>query len=157
MTTNLDRARAHLEQLIQAVTHEPPARDHQDDYRMSVARAVYYARVDGEVSPTIRVYSIVVDAIDKTAALLDSINDINTDLAFLRAMWIDRQVLIEGEVLAVTAGVDDLAELCARVANATDRFGPELIEEHGGEPFFESEKQPGYRATEPDLPGFLED
>ncbi len=38
---------------------------------------------------------------------------------------------------------------------ASDHFGPQIVQAHGGKPFFEETKDPGYRNPEPDQPGYL--
>lgn len=129
--------------------------DRDGDYLIKTQSAGFFARVDGADSPIIRLFSIVVDGVAGSPALFEALNAINTQLAFLRAMWVRDQILIEGELLALSAELADFDEVCRRVAFATDRFGPELIARHGGKPFFEATKQEDYDPHPPSHPGYL--
>lgn len=156
MALQQDIARSHLETLIERITGVDRAvPDRDGDYLIRTQSAGFYARVDGADSPIFRVFSIVVDQVDKSPELFETLNDINAQLAFLRSMWIRGQVLIEGEMLALSAELADFDEVCRRVALATDRFGPELVARHGGKLFFETTKQIDYGPEPPTHPGYL--
>jgi hypothetical protein len=151
-----DIARSHLETLIERIAGiEKAVPDQDGDYFIRTEKAGFFARVDGEDPPVIRVFSIVANEIDKSPDLLDSLNEINTQLSFLRSMWIRQQVLIEGETLALTTGMAEFAEICRRVASATDYFGPGLIGRFGGQSFFEDTKKVDYAPEPPASPGYL--
>lgn len=156
MTLQLDIARSHLETLIERLTKiEKAAPDHDGDYVVPTEHAQFYARVDGEEHPVIRVFSVIASNITKTPDLLDAINSINSHLTFLRTMWINDQVLMEADLVAFSADIANFADSCRRVAIASDHFGPQLIAKFGGEPHFERSKEPGYSPEVPAYFGYL--
>lgn len=63
--------------------------------------------------------------------------------------------MIEGELLAMTADLEDFRVICQRVAQASDHFGPQVIERFGGKPLFEQTKTPEYSTPAPLIPGYL--
>ena len=156
MSLNHDIARSHLETLIERITGIEKALPDQDgDYFIRTANAGFYTRVDGDEPPVFRVFTVVVDKVDKTPELLDALNDINKRLTFLRAMWAGNQIMIEGETLGLTATIEDFDAICGRLSGATDHFGAELIDRFGGQPFFEQTKDVAYKQPESSLPGYL--
>jgi hypothetical protein len=87
---------------------------------------------------------VVAAQVDKSPELFESLNDIN--LTFLRTMWIEGQVLIEGESLALSTDVPGFSQIGRTVAMASDRLGPELLADFGGKSIFEQTKEPDYTA-----------
>lgn len=151
-----DIARSHLETLVEGLTGtEKAVADQQGDYFIRTESAGFFARIDGDEPPVIRVYAVVAAEVEKSPDLLESLNDINTSLSFVRTMWVNGQVLFEGESLALSTETTDFTQICRTVAMAADRFGPELISRFGGRPFFQATKEPGYSAEEPEQPGYL--
>lgn len=149
-------ARSHLETLIEQLTGVPKAKPDADgDYFIPVQQSGFFARVDGNEKPVFRLFSVVAADVAASNELFAELNEINTRLTFLRAMYVQQQVLIEGELLAMTSTPQDFREVCVRVAQASDHFGPSLLERFGGRPRFEESKTPGYRAPEPLIPGYL--
>ncbi len=149
-------ARSHLESLIEELTGIPKAEpDRDDDYFISTQSSGFFARVEGGEPATFRLFAVVVAEVEATAGLFEAINEINTRLNFLRAMYVNEQVLIEGDLLAMTASPQDFLEVCRRVAHASDHFGPDLLTRFGGRPFFEQSKGQDYSPPTPHLPGYL--
>jgi len=111
--------------------------------------------VDGDDVPVIRVFSVVAKEIEKTPELLEQLNEINGALSFVRTSWMGNQVLIGGESLAMSTDADEFSQVCRTVAMASDHFGPQLVQAHGGKPFFEQTKDAEYVAPDPDHPGYL--
>jgi hypothetical protein len=156
MSLQLDIARSHLETLIERVTGMPKAvADDQGDYLIKTDYASFLARVDGTDKPIIRMYSVIVKDVPKSSELLDAINDINTQLAFLRAMWVDEYVLIETETLAMTTAPDDFLEMSMRILQASDFFGPAISKQFGGTPSFQNSRTDQTPTHEPERPGYL--
>lgn len=156
MPLSADIARSHLETLIERITGIPKATPDEDgDYLIPTVQAGFFARVDGTDKPVFRVYSVVSDGVEKTPELLDMLNDINSRLAFLRVMWVREQVMMESEMLALTADIEDFLQVCQRIASASDQFGPELIRRFGGRSLFEASKVEGYVPPRPEHPGYL--
>lgn len=142
--------------MIERITgSEKAVPDPQGDYLIKTEGAGFFARVDGEEPPVIRVFSVVAAKVDKTPELFEALNSINTQLVFARTMWVEGQILFEGESLAMSTEDADFAQICRTIAMASDRFGPQLLQQFGGKPFFEETKATGYKAPEPDQPGYL--
>ena len=150
MSLPLDIARSHLETLIERLTRsEKAVPDKDGDYLVVTEHAQFFARVDGDEQPVIRLN------IDKTPELLEALNSINSHLTFLRTMWIEQQVLMEADLLAMSSDIGDFADACRRVALTSDHFGPDLIKSFGGEPMFETSKEAGYSPEPPNYFGYL--
>ena len=149
-------ARSHLETLIEELTGIHKAEpDRDDDYFISTQSSGFYARVEGNEPATFRLFSVVVADVEASAGLFEAVNEINTRLNFLRAMYVDEQVLIEGDLLAMTASSHDFLEVCRRIAHASDHFGPDLLTRFGGRPLFEQSKGHDYESVTPQMPGYL--
>jgi hypothetical protein len=153
---NYDMARSYLETLIEQLTGVDSAiADDDDDYFMTVKGVGLFARVDGPQYPVFRLFSVVTAKVDPTNELFSILNDINTQLAFLRTMFIDGQVLIEGDLLPIAATQDSFIELCDRIAHASDHFGPILLDKFGGQPLFEASKSSQDNSIPGHFPGYL--
>jgi hypothetical protein len=149
-------ATSHLETLIEQLTGVPKAQPDADgDYFIAVRSSGFFARVDGGDSPVFRLFSVIAADVPASSDLYAELNEINTHLSFLRAMHVQNQVLIEGELLAMTSTPQDFREVCVRVAHASDHFGPRVLERFGGRPLFEESKAPDYEAPAPTIPGYL--
>lgn len=156
MSLNHRIARSHLESLIEELTGVDKAvPDRDGDYLINTQSSGFFARVEGNEPATFRLFSVIVADIQASAELYETVNEINTRLNFLRAMYVGEQVLIEGDLLAMTASPQDFREVCSRIAHASDYFGPEILTRFGGRPFFEESKAPDYAAPAPHLPGYL--
>lgn len=156
MSLPLDIARSHLETLVERIVGIPKAvPDRDGDYLVTVEGASFYARVDGDRQPVIRLFSVVLAGVEMSSELLFSVNAINAELLFLRAVVYGGQVMIEGERTAADTATGDFLELCRRVAHATDRFGAELAAEFSGEARFEASKTSTYAPPSPEFPGYL--
>lgn len=153
---NNDIARSHLETLIERITGiEKAAPADSGEYFIKIENAGFFARVDGDEVPVIRVFSVVAKDVEKKPELLESLNEINGSLSFVRTMWMGQQVMFVGESLALNTDVAEFSQLCRTVAMASDHFGPQIVQAHGGKPFFEESKDPGYEMPQPDQPGYL--
>jgi hypothetical protein len=156
MALQHDIARSHLETLIEQLTGIPKAEpDPEGDYALHIAGSGFFARVDGEQPALFRLYSVVAEQLEPSAELFESLNGINLRLSFLRAMYVNGQVMIEGDLLAMTSTRDDFREVCLRIAQASDHFAPQLIDRFGGTPVFEDSKSAGYSTPAPPIPGYL--
>jgi hypothetical protein len=149
-------ASSHLETLIEQLTGVPKAQPDEDgDYYIPTQGSGFFARVEGDEPPVFRLFSVIAAEVDSCSELFEAINDINTHLSFLRAMYVRDQVLIEGDLLALTSTPQDFKEVCVRIAQASDHFSPTLLERFGGRPLFEETKSADYTEPAPHLPGYL--
>ena len=156
MSLQLDIARSHLETLVERISGvERAVPDAEGDYLVRTEHARFFARVDGDQQPVIRVYSVIAKDVTKTPELLDALNNINMHLSFLRTVWINGQVLMEADLFAMAADTAGFAEACRRVASASDHFGPGLIEHFGGVAQFEAGKDADYSPKPPNYFGYL--
>ena len=156
MGLNNDIARSHLETLIERVSgQEKAVPDEQGMYFVKTGGAGFFARVDGDEIPVIRVFSVVAKEIEKSPELFESLNEINGALSFVRTMWSGGQVMIGGESIALSTDLTEFTQICRTVAMASDHFGPQIVQQHGGKPFFEETKEDGYEPLEPKHPGYL--
>jgi len=156
MSLQLDIARSHLETLVERISGaERAIPDADGDYLVSTEHARFYARVDGDQQPVIRVFSVIAKDVTKSPELLDALNSINMHLTFLRTFWVNGQLLMEADLFAMAADTAGFAEACRRVASASDHFGPGLIESFGGVPMFEASKEAGYAPSPPNHFGYL--
>lgn len=153
---NNDIARSHLETLLERISgQEKAVPDEQGTYFVQTGGAGFFARVDGDDVPVIRVFSVVAKEIEKSPELLESLNEINGALSFVRTTWSGGQVMIGGESIALSTDLNEFSQICRTVAMASDHFGPQIVQQHGGKPFFEQSKEPTYEPLEPKHPGYL--
>jgi hypothetical protein len=145
MSLQTDIAMSHLETLIENLTGATKAApDSEGDYSLHIKGATFWARIDGDDQPICRVYAIISDRVTKVPELLDVLNTINSRLIFLRVLWVNGQILMEGNCLALTMDVEDFNSLCQNIASAVDTFGDRLIGEFGGVPCFKESKDSSY-------------
>jgi hypothetical protein len=144
---------SHVETLIERITGVDKAMaDHDGDYPVRYGDALYYIRVAGnDDRPIVRVFSTVVADIEPSPDLYEAVNEINSNLGFCRCFWVNGQVLIETEHLGMTIKTEDLYELTAHVASASNYFGPKLVDRFGGKLTFDDSK--GEQYVEPPTPG----
>jgi len=147
---------AYLETLIEQLTGTEKAVPDQDgDYSISYRGARYWARVEGEANPIVRIYSIVLAQLEPTPELYESLNVINTRMTFLRAFWVDSTVIFEHEHVGHSMQEDEFTNSFTTIASATDFFGPQLHERFGGVAAFHESKTDDYATAEIHQPGYL--
>lgn len=159
MAGNPDMVRAYLESIIERLTgSEKAVPDHEGDYAIEWAGARFWARVDGREVPIVRLYSTVLTQLEATPTLFERLNDINSRMAFLRAFWVNGQVIFEHEHLGLSMEPEEFQNSFRTIAQASDFFGPQLHEEFGGQQGFHESKSEDYEPPTPDAgshPGYL--
>lgn len=120
------------------------APDDDGDYPVRFRDALYYVRVLDDADPVVQVFSVALADIEKSAELLDALNDINCRLVFARTFWVRGQVLFEAEHLGMTLDAEDFINACETIARATDYFAPRLAEQFGGQLLFDESKAETY-------------
>lgn len=90
--------------------------------------------------PLLQVYSPLLHDIERTPALLERLNEMNTQLAFTRAFWLDRQVILARDLLAETLDKEQVSHACSYVSLAADFWDETLKKDFGGELFFNEEQ-----------------
>lgn len=147
---------SHLETLIENITGVPKAEPEPDGrYLVRTRHTGFYVSVEGEDAPVFRLYSVIAAEVEPSAELLQQLNDINRQLAFLRALHTDDRIIIAGELMALTADPPDVENIFDAIAASSDYFGPKLIERFGGRSPFDEAKDPDYSTPQPPQPGYL--
>ena len=157
MSQQLDIARSHLETMVERVTGLDKAMpDHDGDYFVKTHQGGFYARVDGDEMPILRVFTVISKDISCSADLLDELNTINCRLTFLRITWFGRQVMMGTSSVALGTTTDQFHMMCSEVASASETFGPQILHRFGGTPFFtETREEDQVEPTPPHCPGYI--
>jgi Putative bacterial sensory transduction regulator len=128
-----DQARAYVESLLQRLTNsDKVGTDDDGDYPVQFRNCHYYVRVIGNDTPVVQVFSVAVADVDATPELLTELNTLNTDIRFARAFHVQRQVLIETDVLAEALDPAGFENACNCVASITLDVAPSLVARFGG-------------------------
>jgi hypothetical protein len=116
--------------------------------------------VEGENAshPILQVYSPMLSEIDSSSELLTKLNEVNSNLTFVRAFWTDRQVVLAMELLAESLDRDQVAHAVSLVSLAGNFWDSELNKTFGGKTYFAEEPAPpagppGVPAGTPASPG----
>lgn len=143
-----DVTAAFVEKLLARITDSPIEPDADGDYPVRYRSALYYVRLVGDGHVDVQVFAVAVDSVDASPELLAAINDINTQVRFVRVFHVQRQVLVEADIVGDAIEPSGFYTACEAVATVTDRVGPLLAAEHGGRTAFEETKEDGYRPRE---------
>ncbi len=99
--------------------------------------------VEGEGDkPLLQVYSPMLHDIERTPELLEKLNEMNTQMAFAKAFWADRQVILAMDLLAETLDKEQVAHACSYVSLAADFWDEALKKDFGGLTFFNESQMP---------------
>jgi hypothetical protein len=128
-----DQARAYVESLLERLLGiDKVLPDDDGDYPVGFRNCTYYVRVIGNTTPVVQVFSVAVADVDATPELLTALNGLNADIRFARAFHVQRQVLIETDVLAEALDPAGFANACKCIASITLEVAPGLAERFGG-------------------------
>ncbi|MEO8291789.1 MAG: YbjN domain-containing protein [Actinomycetota bacterium] len=89
--------------------------------------------------PVLQVYCPMLSEIDASPELLTKLNEVNADLTFVRAFWVDRQVILAMELLAESLDRDQVAHAVSLVSLAGNFWDSELNSTFGGRTYFGEE------------------
>ena len=101
--------------------------------------------------PILQVYSPLLSEVDASPELLSKLNDVNAHLAFVRAFWSDRQVILVMELLAESLDRDQVAHAVSLVSLAGNFWDSELNRAFGGRTYF-GEEPPIIAPGDPTVP-----
>jgi len=87
----------------------------------------------------LQVYSPMLREIESSPELLAKLNEVNSNLMFVRAFWTDGQVILAMELLAETLDRDQVAHAVSLVSLAGDFWDSELNRTFGGSTYFAEE------------------
>jgi hypothetical protein len=136
-----DMVRAFVESLLERLTgSEKVVPDADEDYPVRFRGALYYVRLVGDVDPVVQVFSVALSGVPASARLLRDLNQLNTDVRFVRVFWVRDQVLVETELVGASIDPEGFANACRAVATVTDHIGPMLAQRFGGTTAFADEK-----------------
>ena len=158
MTQERDIAISHLETMIERLTGTDKAiPDNDGDYFLNTPHGGFFARIDGTEIPILRIFTIISKGIKCSPDLLTELNSINCDLTFPRVFWVQDQVLMESNAIALKTTIVEFNALCSEVAHASDFCGPRIVSEFGGTAFFEQSKEVAQDEgpTPPHTPGYV--
>jgi len=134
-----------LEDFLRIVTEDPFTQDPDGDYVITYGGAKFYVRLQNEIKPIVQVFSVLAAELTPAQGLYQFLNSMNMNLEIVRVFHIFDQVLLEAEIRLERLDIESFAAACDSVADASDRFGPELIEVFGGNPRWELGKKATYK------------
>ena len=94
---------------------------------------------EDESLPILQIYSPMLREIESSPELLAKLNEVNANLAFVRAFWTDRQVIMAMELLAESLDRDQVAHAVSLVSLAGNFWDSELNKTFGGSTYFSEE------------------
>jgi hypothetical protein len=94
--------------------------------------AVYRVRVGSDANPHVEVYAVAVEDVDADPGLFEALNTINRRLSHARAFWVDRCVVVAGQLLGSSLTLESLGCTCDEVAAVADSEGVDLAGTFGG-------------------------
>jgi hypothetical protein len=83
--------------------------------------------------PIVKVFSLVLTNVPKSAALLEELNQMNLQWNFVRAAWADGQVILSTELLAETLDLEELEVAISAVGRIADTSDEQLRARFGGQ------------------------
>jgi hypothetical protein len=98
--------------------------------------------------PVLQVYSPLLSDLDASPELFAKLNEVNANLTFVRAFWLDRQVILVMELLAENLDQDQVAHAVSLMSLAANFWDSELERSFGGKTYFAEEPPP----ADPDAP-----
>jgi Putative bacterial sensory transduction regulator len=154
---NSDMVKAYVESLLENLTGTEKVKpDHDGDYPIRYRSAQYYVRVLDGREPVVQIFAVAVADVKATDSLMRDLNDINAQLQFCRAFWVQDQILFEAEHLGLGLTQNDFHERIVAVAGAADHFGGKLAARYDGRTAFADEQDEDYTPPDdPPAPGYL--
>jgi hypothetical protein len=130
---------AYVEKLLGAQTgSDRIVADGDGDYPVRFGSALYYVRLVGEPDPDVQVFAVALDEVPASAELLAELNDINSKLRFARIFHVQKEVLVETNLVGESVDPLGFRTACEAVAQVADKIGTTLAKKYGGRRAFES-------------------
>jgi len=133
-----------FESVLNAISEGPIGRDPDGDYVISYGGATFYARIVGQVKPTVQIFSVVASSIPSIPNLFEYLNQVNSTLYFVRAFCYGDQVLIETDINLEDIGPSIFHNLCRHVAIASDQIADDLMSRFDAIPRWQNGKKVNY-------------
>jgi len=140
----LDASVEIFENLLGAISDDPMKRDPDGDYVITYGGAKFYARLIGEVRPVLQVFSVIATDLPPIPELYLYLNNLNSNIHFVRAFHFDDQVLIESEINIHELSANHFHAICRYIAEASDAIGAELVQTFGANPRWQLGKKSNY-------------
>jgi len=86
--------------------------------------------------PRLQVFSTVLHDVPSSPELFSSLNELNAQIAFAKAFWIEDDVLIATELLAEGLDTENIRNAVTAIGVASDHFDDELKARYGGSTSF---------------------
>jgi hypothetical protein len=129
-------ARAKVELLLkQLLGTTELAVDAAGNWPIRWGSAIYFVRaVESPMAPAfVQVFSPLLGGVQKSAGLLEALNDINVQVVFARVAWVNGMVMASTELLAETLDLQELQAACATIAQLADTYDNALQGRFGGQ------------------------
>jgi hypothetical protein len=110
-------------------------RDEDGDVPIRFGSAMVYVRLSDE-PPRISVFAPMLGDVPGTAQLLESVNEVNGNVCFVRAVWNGRMVSLRCELPARPFVAEHTLNAVAAVGSLADQIGEELQGRFGGRTYF---------------------
>jgi hypothetical protein len=113
-------------------------RDQDGDIPIRMGSALVFVRTLDGTPPMVQVFSPILNGIDRSPALIDALNEVNSRIHLGRVFWTGRAVVVATEVSAVRINPDHVAFACLQLGSLADRLDDELRRHFGGTMAFEA-------------------
>lgn len=141
---SLERDIAVFERVLASISEGEVSRDPDGDYVLTYGGACFYARLVGAVHPIIQIFSVVATDVPSIPDLLEFINEINRDTAFVRTFHVLNQVLVEVDIFISDLSPARFHTSCRHIAEISDQISEKLVQIFDAKPRWELGKQKKY-------------
>jgi len=107
-------------------------RDSDGDYPLSESGVPVFARLVVGVPPRLSIFAVVVSEVEPSADLFAELNDLNSNIGFVRVMHHDQVVVVAGDLVAATVDDAEIITVYERVRSVADEIGDMLAVRFGG-------------------------
>jgi hypothetical protein len=131
---------SHVDALLKRITGDAALqRDSDGDWPFTLERSAMYVRVQNDSEPLVRVWAIGAHSVPESGELFTTLNDLNKNLEFCRALWNDGALLFATELVGESLDIEELGTAMNRVAGAAEVLGPKVIATCGGKALLQEE------------------
>ncbi|MGB6058119.1 MAG: hypothetical protein WBF71_07625 [Microthrixaceae bacterium] len=102
------------------------------DYELSSYGVPVYARVVADEPPRVRIFAELIAEIEASPELLHELNALNLGYGFVKVLWIEGSLVVEGDLVAETIDPAEVTALFERVRHVAEELGPSLAAVYGG-------------------------
>lgn len=127
--------RQRVQALLQQLVGTAPGQDPAGNWVLPSGSArvmVNVAQSNLMAPPVVVVASPLLAQVPASFDLLSAINQLNAQLSFVRAYWVNGYVLVSAELLAETVDAPELAMVISQVAQVADAYDDQLRGRFGG-------------------------